>query len=300
MSENDIIKKLEERYKKGEISKETYESIMKEYRKEQEEEEKDEAEDEKISGGVSIAGSGKVDGVKGEYLRIAGSGKVEGNVNVKDVSVSGSAKIEGDVIADNLKSSGGCRIEGDLRAKRVWSAGGIHVEGTTESESITTAGSGKFEGDVRTGVLRSDGGTRCEGKIHAEKEIEMGGALYAHSVETGEFFGRGGIKVEKGVKTKKFKLEMNGNSSVGSIESDEIEILSASSKGIISRIFGKGGSMKAKRIKGKTVHIENTVADVVEGENVNIGPGCRVKILKAEKAQVHESSSVTKRERKEE
>ncbi len=303
MSENDIIKKLEERYKKGEISKETYESIVKESleenAKEESETSEEEYEDERKSG-VGIAGSGTVENVKGEYLKISGSGKVEGDVDVREVKIAGSAKIEGDVRAEKVNCAGSCKIEGDLKAREVKVAGAMSIEGRMESDLIYFSGGIKVKGDINSKLLKSAGGTKCEGRITAEERIEMGGSISAEAVETPAFTGKGSMKVDGPVKCRNFRLEMKGSSSAESITSAKVEIISGSSKGIISRIFGKGGSMKAKRIKGKTVHIENTVADVVEGENVNIGPGCRVKILKAEKAQVHESSSVTKRERKEE
>ncbi len=295
MSENDIIKKIEERYRKGEISRETYESIMEEYRKEREEEKKEDVEEERLGGGVSIAGSGSVDNVKGEYLKISGSGKVEGDVDVKEVKIAGSAKIEGNVRAERVKCAGACRIEGNLRAKEVKIAGSMHVEGDAEADTIEFSGGMKIEGNVASKVLKSAGGTKCEGKIIAREKLDMGGSISALSIDTPIFRGKGSIKVDSSVKCETFRLEMDGNSSAGRIEADKIEIISGNSKGIISRIFGRKGSLKAKKIKGKSISVENTIADMVEGENVNIGPGCRIGVLRASRARVHESSRVMKR-----
>ncbi len=295
MSENSIIKKIEERYRKGEISRETYESIIEEYRKEEKDEKKEEAGEE-LGGGISIAGSGTVDSVKGEYLKISGAGKVEGDVNVKDVKIAGSAKIEGSVRAERMKCAGSCRIEGDIRANEVKISGSMHLEGDAEAELMEISGGSRIEGDISTKILKSAGGTKCEGRIIARERLEMGGAISALGIETPRFTGKGSIKVDGTVKSGSFRLEMDGNSVAGTIEADEIDIVSRNSRGMLSRIFGRKGSLKVGNIKGKTINIENTVADRVEGENVNIGPGCRVRLLKAASAKVHESSRVLKRE----
>ncbi len=291
MSENNIIKKLEERYKKGEISRETYESIAAEYR-----EEKSGAQEESIGEwGVSIAGSGRTENVRGEYLKIAGSGKVEGDVDVKEVKIAGSAKIEGNVRADTVKCSGSCHIEKDIRAGLLKVSGAINAEGNVAADTILFSGGMNIEGNIEAAKLKSGGALRCEGRITAKERLETNGSLSAKSVETSVFEGKGSIKLEEGIKCEDFRLEADGKSSVEYLESKRVEVVSGSGRGVLSRILGKKGYFRAERISGDEIYIENTYAGLVDGNIVEIGPGCRIETLKCRKEKVHESSSVKKR-----
>ncbi len=297
MSEK-ILEKIEERYKRGEISRETYEAIVNEYRNHADEEQEEEQED-LPKGGIGISGMGKTGDVKGEYLRISGAGKVEGNVDVGEVSISGSAKIEGNVKTRVMGCSGACSVEGDIDASSLTVSGSMKCEGNVRAERIAFSGGVGVDGDISADVLESFGGTKVEGKIHAKKTVKMRGSLKASDIDTGIFDGEGKLSADGKVKAKDFRLELerDGSSDVEMIDAERIRIKAGSRRGVFSRIFGRsGGLMKAGEIRGKEIDIENTNADLVEGDKVNIGPGCRIKVLRARNATIHESSKVIKRE----
>jgi len=305
-------KKLEERYMSGEISEETYRSILKdmeEYdRKDNMEEDTDIHDDEsgwtkgekstqKRNGGVSISGSGSVDSVNGEYLKIAGSGKVEGDVDVREMKAAGSCKIEGNIRAESVESAGACKIEGNIEAKEAVFAGSTAIDGNLNSEKISLAGSVKIDGDVICIHLKSGGSTKIEGAIAADEEIECGGVLRAASLKTGTFSGRGAVDIEETVVARVFSLAMNGTSSMTKLSADDIDIRPESSTGGLSKLFERGGSLKIEHIHGTTIYLENVIADYVEGQSVSIGPGCKIGILKSPNARVHEGAKIKRREK---
>ncbi len=301
MSER-ILEKIEERYKRGEISRETYEAIVKEYRDlEQDDEEREEEQTDVPKGGVGISGIGKTGDVKGEYLRISGSGKIEGDVNVTELSVSGSAKIAGSVKTKKMGCSGACSIQGDIEASSMSVSGSMKCEGDVKADHIEFSGGVRVSGDILTETLDSSGGTKVEGKIIAKKSVKMHGSLKASAIHTELFDGAGKLSVDETLKAVEFNMELESGASseVESIYAEKIRIKAGSRRGMFSRVFGKiegGGLIKAGEIRGKDIEMENTNADLVEGDKVNIGPGCRIKVLRAKNATVHESSKVMKRE----
>jgi hypothetical protein len=48
-------------------------------------------------------------------------------------------------------------------------------------------------------------------------------------------------------------------------------------------------------VEGQDVYLENTIAKKVKGQEVTLGPSCRVDVLEAEQAEVHETSTVGER-----
>jgi len=304
MTQN-MRKKLEERYTNGEISEEIYRSIlrdMEEYddknnmeddadiRDDEAGEVKRENSTQKRGGGVSISGSGTLENVKGEYLKIAGSGKVEGDIDVIEMKTAGSCKVEGNIRAESVECAGSCKIEGNIEAKEAEFAGSTAIEGNLNSEKISLAGSTKIEGDIRCNLLKSAGSTKIEGSITADDGVECGGALRARSLKTGTFSGRGAV-------AKNFSLAMNGTSSMKKLTAETIDIRPGGSKGLLSGLFRGRGSLKIEKIYGTTIYLENVIADYVDGQEVSIGPGCKIDTLKSPDGRVHEGAKIRKREK---
>ncbi len=310
MTQN-MRKKLEERYTNGEISEEVYRSILKDMEeygdKEAMEDDTDIRDDEndrhggensteKRTGGVSISGSGTLKHVKGEYLKIVGSGKVEGDIDVIEMKTAGSCKVEGNIRAESIECAGSSKIEGNIDSKEAKFAGSTAIEGNLNSEKISLAGSVKIDGDVICIHFKSGGSTKIEGAIAADERVECGGVLRAASLKTGTFSGRGAVNIEETVVAKDFSLAMSGTSSMKKLMAETIDIQPEGAKKGLSRLFERGGSLKIEHIHGTTIYLENVIADYVDGQEVGIGPGCKIGTLKSPNARVHEGAKIKKRE----
>jgi len=55
------------------------------------------------------------------------------------------------------------------------------------------------------------------------------------------------------------------------------------------------GDLTADRIEGTEVNLEGTTAEFVKGEEVRIGPHCKIGVVEAQELVVHESSEVRER-----
>ena len=55
------------------------------------------------------------------------------------------------------------------------------------------------------------------------------------------------------------------------------------------------GDLTADRIEGTEVNLEGTTAEFVKGEEVRIGPHCKIGVVEAQELVVYESSEVRER-----
>jgi cytoskeletal protein CcmA (bactofilin family) len=229
----------------------------------------------KLSGGdytrVSISGAGKVSGdLKAEALRISGAGKVDGRTEALQIVVSGSGAFAGDVVADEMRVSGAARVDGTARVKELKCSGTYRVNESIAAEYVKVSGSLRVGGDVEADIFKASGGFEIEGLLSADKvEIRLGGRCHAREIG-GECIDvrRGGFR-ERGILLD----------------------------GFVRMFVGRGAAeLRASVIEGDEIHLEDTVADVVRGKRIEIGPGCRIAAVEyAETLDVHDDAKVEKK-----
>jgi len=227
----------------------------------------------KLGGGeyarVSISGSGRIDGdLVAEELRISGSGKVSGRTEAGQIAVSGSAGFGDAVVAEEMRVSGSTRVAGSVEAKELTCSGSFRAEGDVSAEYLKSSGGMRVTGDVESDIFKASGGFEIDGLLSADKvEIHLGGRC-----------------------------------SVREIGGEKIHVLRPSSLGGafllgLAKILGGGGpaELRATQIEGDEIHLENTIADIVRGKKVGIGPGCKIGTVEyADSLDVDDDASVGK------
>lgn len=225
-----------------------------------------------ISGGtydrVSISGAGKISGdVVAEVLRISGIGKVEGRVEAKEIAASGSATFADEVVAEEMRVSGSGRIDGRVEAKELKCSGTLRVSGAVASEYVKITGSLRVGADVEAAIFKATGGFDIGGLLSADKvEVKLGGRCRAREIGGERIEIRRGSWLEKG-------LILDG----------------------LIKMFTGGGTaeLRATQIEGDEIVLEDTIADVVRGKRIEIGPGCRITSVEyAESLKVHPEAKV--------
>jgi cytoskeletal protein CcmA (bactofilin family) len=320
MKRKDILRKLEERLARGEINEKTYLEIKARYDSEPEEPEEPEAFVEPLAGlgatigaavadataeaslaagqaaravgeamraidfsgigtklseeTIKIVGSGVVSGnpVRTVEFVAAGGAKVQGPLEAKVARVSGSCLFEGDVHVEEFRCSGSARIVGRLTAEDVESSGSLHVEGNVEAEDISVSGTLQVKGSVSAEDFHSSGSVRVEGPLTAE-----------------DFHSSGSVRIDGGLKAQDVMIDLGGNSRITTIEAEEIRVKATGG------FFRVRGDLSADRIEGTDVELEATTAAYVKGEEVTIGPHCRIDVVEARELTVHQSSEVKER-----
>jgi len=223
---------------------------------------------------VTISGSGRIDGdVTAEELKISGSGRVSGRTEAGQIAISGSGKFGGAVRVDEMRVSGSAKIEGPLDAKEFKSSGSFHTEGDVAAEYFKSSGSFRVAGDVEADIFKASGGFDIEGLLSADKvEIHLGGRCAAREI--------GGERIH--------------------VERQRLGSLGSALLGGLAKVLTGGGvaELRTTQIEGDEIHLESTIADVVRGSRVEIGPGCKIGTVEyTETLKVHDDAVVKERKK---
>ncbi|TLZ74854.1 MAG: hypothetical protein E6K14_02360 [Methanobacteriota archaeon] len=300
MRRQDILRRLEERLARGEISEKTYLEIKDRYESEPEEPEEPEPTMADLGSTIGAAvaqatqdaGHAAEEAVRAvgeamravefsgigarlsdETIKIVGSGVVSGNpVKTVEFRSAGSGRVQGPLIAQTARVAGACSFEGDVTVEEFRSAGSARVAGRLKAEEIETSGSLQVEGDVEAEELSASGSLQVRGKVQVE-----------------EFRSSGAVRIDGGLKAEEVMIELGGTSKIPTIEAEEIRVQATGG------FFRVRGELTAERIEGQEVELEATTAGLVRGDEVRIGPHCRIDVVEAKELVVHQSSEVRER-----
>ncbi len=307
MKRSEVLKRLEERLARGEISEKTYLDIKARYEAEPEEPEAHETGPQDLEAsiqesvrqateqatrfaqdaarmaqdagrmaseavrGIDLSGVGTR--ISGDVIKIAGSGVISGNpVKTVEFRCAGSGRVHGPLQCETAKIAGSCDFDSDVKCNEFHSSGSSRIAGTLHAEDVAVSGSVEIGKDLEAEDIRSAGSLRVAGNVTAR-----------------DFSSHGNLAVGGVLKSEDVDIELNGSSLVHSIEGQDISVRMAS--GFLRR----AGELVADQIKGQDVDLSGTRAAYVEGDDVRIGPHCRIDVVVANELTVHESSEVRER-----
>lgn len=314
MKRRDILRKLEERLARGEINEKTYIEIKARYDAEPEEPEEieesmppppvppipplppladlgshiSEAVNQataEASRAASEAARAVGDAMRSmdfsagstrlsdEAIKIVGSGVVTGNpVKTVEFKSAGSAKVQGSLIAEVARIAGACNFEGDVEVEEFRSAGSVRIAGGLKGENVEASGALQVDGSIHAEDLSSSGSLQVKGSVAAEN-----------------FHSSGSVRIDDGLKAENVSIDLGGRSEIRTIQGESIHVKATGG------FFRVRGDLTADRIEGENVDLEATTAAFVKGENVTIGPHCKIDVVEAHHLSVHQSSEVRER-----
>lgn len=239
--------------------------------------------------GIDISGIGTK--LSEESIKIVGSGSVSGNpVKTVEFQSAGSARVHGPLVAEVVRVAGSCMFEGDVTVEGEFrSAGSQRIAGSLKAESVAASGSLEVQGPIEAEEISSSGSLHVRGPVKAER-IRSGGRLQVEGdVRTEEFRSGGSVRIEGGLKAEDITIDLGGSSRIPTIKGERIQVKATGG------FFRVRGDLSADQIEGEEVELEATVAALVKGEDVTIGPHCRIDVVEAEDLVVHQSSEVRER-----
>lgn len=296
MKRSEILQRLEERLARGEISEKTYLDIRARYEAEPETQDTavggapsaatigeavSRATEDATQAGLRAAAEalGSVDfsgiGIKlsDEAIRIMGSGSVSGApVKTREFKAAGSARVRGNLEADSARVAGACDFDGDVQVDEFRSSGSSRVAGSLRADDVESSGSLQVDKDVAADNVAASGSLQVGGQVQCDT-----------------FHSSGSVRIQGGLKADDVSIELGGSSVVKSIEADDISVRRT---GGFLRVRGE---LTAERIVGDDVYLEGTTAAYVKGDDVHVGPHCRIDVVEAHDLVVHESSEVKER-----
>ncbi|KMK75606.1 polymer-forming cytoskeletal protein [Alkalihalobacillus pseudalcaliphilus] len=231
----------------------------------------------KEKGNLIISGSGSATGGEYDQVKISGSGRISGDIECEKFLCNGSSKVEGDIEGVQITINGSTKVGGDVRSKETLKVNGSTViEGSVLYKEFKISGSSRILGDTSGEHLILRGSVKIEGDCEAE---------YA------EF--NGSFKIEGLLNADKVEIELNGRSYVKEIGGEIISVTRTKSN-LLDRLFKPlAKELTAEVIEGDKVEIEYTQADVVRGNHIKIGPGCKVDLVEYKgELDIHDNASV--------
>jgi cytoskeletal protein CcmA (bactofilin family) len=300
MKRSEILQKLEERLARGEISEKTYIDIKARYDAEPEEPSSAEMPAPNLEASIheavarateeaartteqavraageamrAVDFSGIGAKISDESIKILGSGVVSGNpIKTVEFKAAGSAQVRGSLECETVKVSGSCDFDGDVQCVEFRSAGSSRIAGSLRAQDVDVSGSLQVGKDLQAVDIASSGSLRVNGDVSGQ-----------------DFHSTGSIRIEGELRVVDVDIELGGSSRVKTIDGQDISVRTTGG------FLRSRGDLTAERIVGQDVDLEGTTAAYVQGQDVRIGPHCRVDVIVAQELVVHESSEVKER-----
>jgi cytoskeletal protein CcmA (bactofilin family) len=180
-------------------------------------------------------------------LIITGMGTTNGG-NVQLARIDGNGTVAGDLDCSDFTLNGKADIHGSIKASNAEINGRITIDGDLIAENIQLIGRATVKG-------------KCE----AEK-LNANGRLDIDILNAGDI-----------------QITLQGSSSITEIGGEHIEIRKHPgidlTKLLKALSIPLSHNLTAQTIEGDYVYVEYTMAEVVRGTNVIIGPGCEIKLV---------------------
>lgn len=197
---------------------------------------------------LRINGLGSASGGSYNFVQINGKGDITGDIDCTDLQINGLGCIQGNVKADTARVAGKSEIKGSLTGQTITVDGMIEISGGLSAERIENRGALRVDKDCGSEVFKSKGGFTIGGLLNSGKiDVEIYASCKAKEIG-GE---RISIRMGDAFGLKRF----------------------------LDSIFpglGLSRELSTETIEGDEIYLENTTAKVVRGENVRLGPGCRI------------------------
>jgi len=196
---------------------------------------------------VRLNGSGVINSdLECEELECNGSGTLKGNVAATNVNVNGNARFHGTIEGEKMKVDGTAKVAQNLLVKNVKVSGKVNVEGKVKAEQINIHGIFTVGGDCEAESFKGKYRFTIDGLLNADEiDVEVYGECRAKEI--------GGQTIT---------VKQHKGSFIGAI----------------FKPFFKN-QLETDLIEGDKIVLENTVAKVVRGHQVKIGPNCQIGVV---------------------
>ncbi|WP_334072123.1 MULTISPECIES: hypothetical protein [Paenibacillus] len=195
-------------------------------------------------------------------MKLVGNNTASGGV-YRNVSITGDVEIGGGVDFRSFKCIGNANVDGSLRGGELKTTGNLGVKGSLEAARI------RLTGDMEV-----------KGALTGEEIHIFGGCAVKAGIQGGQFHLKGSLQSEGMLNAEHVNIRLLGRSTVGEIVGTRVEIkLHASHKWVPWLPLRDAPELAANVIEGDIVYLENTVAKAVRGEQVTIGPNCRIELV---------------------
>lgn len=218
--------------------------------------------DTKSRGDLVINGFGASNGGQFNVVTINGRGTINNDLECAELDCNGSGIINGNVVSEKAKVNGHAKFRGNIDSQLIKIDGSARIDKNLSAEKVRVSGKTTVGGRVKCEEIRIHGtltvGEDCEAEVFkAESQFTIGGLLNADQID---------IKMFGECKAK----EMGGQTITVKAKGSLI--------GNLLKSFFKP-QLETDLIEGDKIELENTIAKIVRGNQVRIGPNCQIGLV---------------------
>ncbi|MEH6955893.1 polymer-forming cytoskeletal protein [Neobacillus drentensis] len=218
--------------------------------------------DMKSRGDLVINGFGASNGGQFQLVTLNGRGTVNNDIECVELDCNGSGILNGNVISEKAKVNGHARFKGNIDSQILKIDGSARIDKNLTAEKLKVSGKATIGGKVKCEEIKIQGtftvGGDCEAEIfQAESQFTIGGLLNADEVNLKLFGACFAKEIGGQTITIKAKGSLVGN---------------------LLKSFFKP-QLETELIEGDKIEIENTIAKIVRGNQVKIGPNCQIGLV---------------------
>lgn len=212
---------------------------------------------------IKVRGEGTIaSDVESNSFKTFGTSDILKNSKTGQFDVFGEAKVRGNLQCDKMKIFGTMKVYDDakIRKAKVW--GTFEVGQSLSGEEADIKGSLKVKGNTDFERFKSTG------------SFQLGGLLNADSIDVSLRYGKSAAN------------EIGG------------ERITVRKKNSLLPFWKSDGYLQASLIEGDLVELEYTIADIVRGKQVIIGPGCEIGKVEFSETFQADMKAIVKEKRK--
>ncbi|CAM3232119.1 hypothetical protein HP548_02245 [Paenibacillus taichungensis] len=208
-------------------------------------------------------------------ISIIGDGSSSGGVYGK-VKVVGDSSFNDNLFCDQFKCTGTSVIYGSLESTD------IKITGTLTLKERSAVGSDEQEDNHASNLYAKAEHMKVVGELHVSGDCQ---------VENMKLNGR--FTITGMLSAESMTLKIMGPSEVKEMGGSIISVKNSRGKLLEGLFTGNKSILKADLIEGDEIELENTEAEVVRGDKIKIGPGCRIGTVEYRSSlQIHPQSEV--------
>lgn len=230
-----------------------------------------------------INGNGSTGGGTFHNVSVNGRGTVHGKVECQTFDCNGMGVFKDNISADSVIVNGYAVLKNNLNAREVSINGKVRIKGDVVTKDIEVSGVTRVNGSLKGEEIKMHGkltiGSDCEAEsFESEGKVMINGLLNAESIFM-KMFSFGKMRAK----------EIGGKSII-------IRLQEPVFFKFLKRIFPT--FFEVESIEGDHIELQNTHADVVRGNQVHIGEGCKIGLVEYTESFTCGDNAVVKRHRK--
>jgi cytoskeletal protein CcmA (bactofilin family) len=210
-----------------------------------------------IGQNLVINGSGSYPGGKYDKVVIRGEGTIVHDLEGSVFKTYGTSEMAANVKADSMRVFGEAEIQGCLSSKKCLVMGTMSIKGKAEVKEL------KIRGMMDAGP-----------HLNGEKADIKGSLAVNGDVEFDSFSSIGSFEIKGLLSADTINVRLrHSHSTAEEIGGGKIIV---KRKSLLIPFIKDEGHLAAKVIEGDHIYLENTEAQIVRGNVVEIGPGCTI------------------------